>query len=102
MRTAEQPKDHGMSVKLKSQIRVIENAWRDSDRLYADDKPLISRQDIITYLMDNGSTDANAKQEVKPSCKGRLIHSLIDNNIIKKKDEQYIIVDKAVLSIINL
>ena len=63
---------------------------------------MVHRNDIVDYLVDSGKTEETAKQEVKPSSKGRLINTLINEKKIKKEVELYIVCGKVELSIFSL
>jgi len=102
LREAQEPKKEDNDVKLKTHLKIIESVWKNSDRKKIDGKPAFDRRDIIKFLVESGKSEESAKQETKPSQTGRLINNLLKENKINKKGEQYIIVDKTLLSIFSL
>jgi len=88
--------------KVINHLKIFEEAWLLSGKNWTHGKPSVHRNDIVDYLVSNGRTDETAKQEVKPSSKGRLVNTLINEKKIKKDGELYIMCDDASLSIFNL
>jgi hypothetical protein len=89
-------------AKETSKMKIIEEAWLASEREWLGKYPIISRGAIVDYLVSTGSSEGSAKQEVKPSCNGRLINTLIKDKKVRKEGELYIMVDDASLSMMSL
>ena len=73
--------------KVAGFMKMFQRAWFASGEEMSDDhKPFVSRQAMLDFLIQNdGNTEENAKQMVKPGKADRFIGYLINGEIIRTK-----------------
>jgi putative DNA primase/helicase len=102
LKAAEAPTKEETNIKLQTQINTLEAIYFSSDMEREGDFPVISKNDIVNYLIESGKTEGSAIQESKPSAPGKLINNLLKEKIVRKSKERFLVVGNQVLSRINL
>lgn len=90
---------------LKKHLKVLENAWLESDRKWTKDgrHAILDRDCLKSYLIENeGFNEQSVRQILKPSARGKIVNSLIDAGAIEIIGEGYIIVERGLLSIFRI
>jgi putative DNA primase/helicase len=92
------------AVKPARYKKQLEKAWLASARRWEGGRPVLERSDLMDYLISEESmTEANAKQELKPSLP-RLSGTLLKENVISKSEDGklIIVVDEGLMSMFRL
>lgn len=75
-------------------IRRLGNAWRRGNREIIEGKPFVSKEDIISYLINHeGTKESTAKVYAKESASGRIIYNLLAAEIITSHPGGWLVVD---------
>jgi phage/plasmid primase-like uncharacterized protein len=84
-------------------IRKFTNAWWASGAEEREEKPYLSRDSFIKYLMNNeGLSESTAKTYAKESKKGRLIYNLLNNQTIVSFENGWLVCDEITASTLLL
>ena len=86
--------------KVAGYMKMFQRAWFASGEEMSDDhKPFVSRKAMIDFLVQNdGNTEENAKQMVKPGKADRFIGYLINGEIIESKGSGWQVLDNNLIS----
>ena len=86
--------------KVTGFMKMFQRAWFASGEEMSDDhKPFVSRQAMLDFLIQNdGNTEENAKQMVKPGKADRFIGYLINGKIIESKGSGWQVLDNNLIS----
>ena len=82
--------------------QIIEKAWWSSGMEVSDGHPYVSRSALKTYLIDQmGIKESSAQQYITPS-KKRLVHRLIEAEILIEKGHGFAIICPQITSILMI
>jgi putative DNA primase/helicase len=78
----------------KAHMSKLERAWFASGAEDVDGRPYITRTALATWLTKNdGQSEANTKQILKPSAKGKMINVLISEGYIEIFEDGFLVVN---------
>jgi hypothetical protein len=84
-------------------IRKFTNAWFASGAEEREEKPYLSKDSFIKYLINNeGLSESTAKTYAKESKKGRLIYNLLNNQTIVSFENGWVVCDEITASTLLL
>lgn len=85
--------------KLASHIKTFTNCWFGGGVEDRNGYPYISRSAMLAYLVNGmGLSEASAKQYVKPSVDGKMVHDLLQAGVLEPLEHGWVVVDGTLAS----
>lgn len=85
--------------KLASHIKTFTNCWFGGGAEERNGSPYISRSAMLAYLVTGmGLSEASAKQYVKPSVSGKMVHDLIQAGVLEPLEHGWFVADNTLAS----
>jgi hypothetical protein len=81
--------------KLDDHKKFFKRAWFGCGKAEVrDDQPYIARDDLRAFMIENGTSEKNADQLLKPSGReGSIVRDLLDAKIVGKLDKGFAVIE---------
>jgi putative DNA primase/helicase len=89
--------------KIESYIKTFKNAWGKTGQELRLDAPYISRSGLLDYLVEEmGIKEPTARVYLTPGSTGKLIHDLLNAQIIKPHENGWIVIANDLVSVMMI